>query len=78
MRHLGVGSMPPQWSALRRCRTPLELLIGENDTKFRALATRIAAMAPRARQRVVAGAGHNVTLEAPAEVRAAIQSLQTR
>jgi 2-succinyl-6-hydroxy-2,4-cyclohexadiene-1-carboxylate synthase len=78
MRHLGVGAMPPQWSALRRCQTPIELLIGENDTKFRAVATRIVATAPRVRQRVVAGAGHNVALEAPAEVRVVIQALRGR
>jgi 2-succinyl-6-hydroxy-2,4-cyclohexadiene-1-carboxylate synthase len=76
MRHLGVGAMPPWWAALRRCQTPLELLVGEQDTKFRLLATRIVAAAPRARQRVVAGVGHNVALEAPAEVRVAIQSLR--
>jgi pimeloyl-ACP methyl ester carboxylesterase len=44
---------------------PVDLVVGERDEKFRALALQMAAALPRARIHVVGGAGHAVHLEAP-------------
>ena len=44
---------------------PVELVVGERDEKFRAIAERMEAALPDARLHVVAGAGHAVQLEAP-------------
>ena len=44
---------------------PVELIVGERDGKFRAIAERMAAAIPAARLHVVDGAGHAVHLEQP-------------
>jgi len=65
MRGLGLGRMPSLWEALASSPTRFVFVAGERDAKFRALAERAAQVAPRARLHVVAGAGHDVLLEAP-------------
>jgi 2-succinyl-6-hydroxy-2,4-cyclohexadiene-1-carboxylate synthase len=72
---LGLAVMPDLRPALPRLETPLHLLVGERDDKFRALAQEIAALAPRARMTIVPGVGHNVVLEAPGSVVEAIAAL---
>ena len=69
MRRLGQGRMPSMWSHLGRCETPLRLLVGERDEKYRAIAERMLALAPSASLRVVPGAGHNLLVERPDVVR---------
>ena len=44
---------------------PVELVVGERDEKFRAIAERMAERLPDARLHVVEGAGHAVHLERP-------------
>jgi len=65
LRGLGTGVMPTLWDRLADLAMPVELVVGERDEKFRAIADRMAAALPRARARVVAGTGHAVHLEAP-------------
>src|SRR5215216_7038135 len=65
LRGLGTGVMPPLWDRLAGLAMPVELVVGERDEKFRAIADRMAVALPRARVRVVGGAGHAVHLEAP-------------
>lgn len=62
---LGLGRMPALWDALATCPVPLVFVTGELDTKFTAVAEDAARVARDASTRVVAGAGHNVGLEAP-------------
>jgi 2-succinyl-6-hydroxy-2,4-cyclohexadiene-1-carboxylate synthase len=65
LRGLGAGVMPPLWGRLGELAMPVELVVGERDEKFRAIADRMAVALPRAQVRVIAGAGHAVHLEAP-------------
>ncbi|MXX61919.1 MAG: alpha/beta fold hydrolase [Holophagales bacterium] len=68
MRVLGLGAMPDYRPALRDVACPVELIVGGLDTKFEALARQMAETLPNAAVHVVEGAGHNVLLEAPAEL----------
>ena len=65
LRGLGTGVMPPLWDRLADPVTPVELVVGERDEKFRDVATRMAERLRDARVHVVPGAGHAVHLEAP-------------
>ena len=66
LRGLGTGAMPPLWERLGELAMPVDLVVGERDGKFRAIAERMAAAIPAARVHVVPGAGHAVHLEQPA------------
>jgi 2-succinyl-6-hydroxy-2,4-cyclohexadiene-1-carboxylate synthase len=68
LRGLGTGALPSLWDRLGEIDTPVALVVGEHDEKFRAIATRMASELPRARVVVMPGAGHAVHLEAPAAV----------
>jgi 2-succinyl-6-hydroxy-2,4-cyclohexadiene-1-carboxylate synthase len=68
LRGLGTGVMPPMWDRLGELTVPVELVVGERDEKFRAIASRMEAALPDARTHVVEGAGHAVHLEAPDRV----------
>jgi 2-succinyl-6-hydroxy-2,4-cyclohexadiene-1-carboxylate synthase len=65
LRGLGTGVMPSLWDRLGELALPVELVVGERDEKFHAIAQRMEAALPEARLHVVAGAGHAVQLEAP-------------
>lgn len=67
LRALGTGAMEPLWDRLAALRPPTLLVVGAGDAKFRSVAERMAAaIGPRARVEVVAGAGHSVPLDQPA------------
>jgi 2-succinyl-6-hydroxy-2,4-cyclohexadiene-1-carboxylate synthase len=68
LRGLGTGVMPSLWDRLGELATPVDLVVGERDAKFRALNEAMAARIPEAALHVIAGAGHAVHLERPAEV----------
>jgi 2-succinyl-6-hydroxy-2,4-cyclohexadiene-1-carboxylate synthase len=68
LRGLGTGVMPPLWQRLGELTTPVDLVVGERDEKFGAIAERMGAALPSARLHVVEGAGHAVHLEAPEAV----------
>ncbi|HKH18632.1 MAG TPA: 2-succinyl-6-hydroxy-2,4-cyclohexadiene-1-carboxylate synthase [Solirubrobacteraceae bacterium] len=65
LRGLGTGAMPPLWERLEELAMPVELVVGERDEKFRAIAERMAPALDDARLHVVPGAGHAAHLEAP-------------
>lgn len=65
MRTLSLGAMPSYWGELPGLDLPVDLVVGEHDAKFIAVAQRMAALLPAATLHVVPGAGHNVVLEAP-------------
>jgi 2-succinyl-6-hydroxy-2,4-cyclohexadiene-1-carboxylate synthase len=68
LRGLGTGALPSLWDRLGELRTPVTLIVGERDQKFRGIATQMARVLPQARVEVVAGVGHAVHLEAPGRV----------
>ena len=65
LRGLGTGTLPSLWDRLGEVAVPVDLVVGERDRKFRAIAEEMAAVMPFARVTVVAGAGHAVQLERP-------------
>lgn len=68
LRVLGLGSMPDYHERVRDIEVPVTLMTGALDTKFEAIADTMAGVLPRARRLTVAGAGHNLLLEAPQAV----------
>lgn len=65
LRGLGTGVMPSLWERLPSLTFPVDLIVGERDEKFRAIAERMAGALVDARVHVIPGAGHAVHLEAP-------------
>jgi 2-succinyl-6-hydroxy-2,4-cyclohexadiene-1-carboxylate synthase len=65
LRGLGTGVMPPLWERLGELAMPVDLVVGERDEKFRALAAQMAERIADSRVHVVPGAGHVAHLEAP-------------
>lgn len=74
---LSAGVLPSLWERLPEIAVPVELVVGERDAKFRAIADRMAAALPRARIAVIPDAGHAAHLEAPGLVAAVIEAGQT-
>lgn len=74
LRGIGTGAMTPLWERLEELRMPVAVLAGGRDMKFVAIARRLASAIPRASLTIVPGAGHALTLEAPAAVADAIEA----
>jgi 2-succinyl-6-hydroxy-2,4-cyclohexadiene-1-carboxylate synthase len=71
LRLLGTGAQEPVWERLGELTMPVLLMAGEHDTKFSALAFRLAAgIGPTAGLSFVPGAGHAAHLERPESVAA--------
>ena len=74
LRRLGTGVQESLWDRLGELRPPALLVAGERDPKFAGIAREMAAaIGPAARVAVVAGAGHAVHLERPAETAALVE-----
>lgn len=67
LRGVGTGVQPPLYARLPTLHLPVLLIAGELDTKFTAIARRMAQVLPQAQLRIIAGAGHTVHLERPEE-----------
>jgi 2-succinyl-6-hydroxy-2,4-cyclohexadiene-1-carboxylate synthase len=65
LRGLGTGALPSLWERLPELDVPVELVVGERDAKFQAIAAEMAAALADARVHVLGGAGHAAHLEAP-------------
>jgi 2-succinyl-6-hydroxy-2,4-cyclohexadiene-1-carboxylate synthase len=75
LRRLGTGVQASLWERLGELRPPVLLVAGERDPKFAGIAREMAAaIGPTARVAVVAGAGHAVQLERPAETAALVEA----
>jgi 2-succinyl-6-hydroxy-2,4-cyclohexadiene-1-carboxylate synthase len=72
LRGFGTGVMEPLWERLPELQTPVTLIAGERDEKFRAIAERMRERLPHADLVVVPGPGHAAQLEAPELVARAI------
>ena len=68
LRGLGTGALPSLWGRLGQLDVPVDLVVGERDAKFRAIASEMAAGLRRASLHVVSDTGHAVHLEAPEAV----------
>ena len=66
LRLAGTGTQEPLWSRLGELTMPVLVIAGQDDTKFAALAERLAAgIGGHATLAIVGGAGHTVHLEQP-------------
>ena len=65
LRRQGTGTQEPLWDRLGEITAPVLVVVGERDTKYLALADRLAAALPRAERSVIADAGHTCHLEQP-------------
>jgi 2-succinyl-6-hydroxy-2,4-cyclohexadiene-1-carboxylate synthase len=65
LRGLGTGVMEPLWDRLPELQTPVTLITGERDAKFRALAEQMVQRLPNAQHVVIPGTGHAPQLERP-------------
>lgn len=72
LRSLGWAHMPDLVPALAAVRTPVRLLVGALDGPFRDAASGLAWHVSTARVTVVPNVGHNLILEAPHAVAAAL------
>jgi 2-succinyl-6-hydroxy-2,4-cyclohexadiene-1-carboxylate synthase len=72
LRGLGTGVMEPLWDRLPDLQTPVTLIVGERDEKFRAIAERMRERLPHADLVIVPGTGHAAQLESPELVARAI------
>jgi 2-succinyl-6-hydroxy-2,4-cyclohexadiene-1-carboxylate synthase len=67
LRGVGAGVQPSLFSRLPTLQIPVLLIAGELDTKFTAIARRMAQLLPQAQLCIIPGAGHTVHLERPEE-----------
>jgi 2-succinyl-6-hydroxy-2,4-cyclohexadiene-1-carboxylate synthase len=72
MRGLSVGAMQPLWERLGELTMPVELVVGERDRKFLALAELALPLLPRGSLTVLDG-GHGLPLENPEGVAATLE-----
>jgi 2-succinyl-6-hydroxy-2,4-cyclohexadiene-1-carboxylate synthase len=64
LRGLGTGEMAPLWDRLGELAMPVTVVVGERDSKYRALGNRMAGLMPDAELVVIPG-GHGLVLESP-------------
>ena len=72
MRALSLARMPDWGPSLPGIALPVRLMAGALDEKFVALARAMAGRIPGARLTIVPGAGHNVLIERPSAIIAAL------
>jgi 2-succinyl-6-hydroxy-2,4-cyclohexadiene-1-carboxylate synthase len=65
LRGMGAGLQQPLWSRLARLDLPVQLIVGDDDTRYCAIARRMQNLLPRADLTVVAEAGHTVHVDQP-------------
>ena len=68
LRYFGTGAMPDYWPTLAQLQVPTTLITGTLDAKFTAINEQMATLLPVVNHEQVAGAGHNVHFEQPAQV----------
>lgn len=69
---LSLGAMPDYTGCFADLSAPITVLTGDLDLKFQALTPALCALFPRSARHNIAGAGHNLPLEAPSAVAAAL------
>ena len=72
LRGAGTGAQASYWSQLPQLRIPTLLLTGALDTKFCAVAARMAAANPGFRTQQIVDAGHCIHLEQPQHYQCAV------
>lgn len=73
LRGLSVSRQDPLWDRLRGVKVPVLWIAGALDEKYARIAQRAAARTHAASVRIIADAGHNVHVERPTDVEAAVR-----
>lgn len=73
LRGMGTGAMPSLWDKLASLPMPVQLIVGELDTKFVAINKEMADLIPNVELEIIADAGHAVHLEKPDAVNTTLQ-----
>jgi 2-succinyl-6-hydroxy-2,4-cyclohexadiene-1-carboxylate synthase len=68
LRAFGAGVMEPVWERLHELTMPVDVVAGERDLKYCAIAERLVAGLSDARLHVIPGAGHGLPREAAWDV----------
>jgi 2-succinyl-6-hydroxy-2,4-cyclohexadiene-1-carboxylate synthase len=63
LQGMGLGKQPSLWNRLKFLSTPILILAGEKDEKFRKIAFQMREIHPDFRVSVVKGCGHNIHFE---------------
>ncbi len=78
LRGMGTGVMPSLWDDLANLPMPVQLIVGELDTKFVAINKEMADLIPDVQLEIISDAGHAVHLEKPDEVNTTLQRFLKR
>jgi 2-succinyl-6-hydroxy-2,4-cyclohexadiene-1-carboxylate synthase len=79
LRGMGAGQQAPLWSRLGELSLPVQLIVGQHDARYCAIARRLHAAIPHATLSICQDAGHTVHLERPDAFAAALTTfLQER
>lgn len=78
LRGMGAGRQTPLWSRLPQITQPVQLIVGELDTRYREIGTRMQALLAQANLAVVSDAGHTVHLDQPAQFVRLVESVLVR
>jgi 2-succinyl-6-hydroxy-2,4-cyclohexadiene-1-carboxylate synthase len=78
LRGLGTGTQPSFWDVLDRVRVPVLVVVGSDDSKYRAVGARMSDTLPAATLEIIPGAGHAPHLERPAEWLAVVEAFLDR
>jgi 2-succinyl-6-hydroxy-2,4-cyclohexadiene-1-carboxylate synthase len=62
---MGAGQQTPLWSRLQGLKKPVLIVVGEQDTRYRHIAERMAPLLPAGKVAVVPDAGHTVHVDQP-------------
>ncbi len=68
LRGLSPGRVPAVWDRLAELPMPVDVVVGQRDRRYRAIADRLVAGVPDGALHVVPGAGHGLLREAPGAV----------
>ncbi|MEH2148834.1 2-succinyl-6-hydroxy-2,4-cyclohexadiene-1-carboxylate synthase [Nostoc sp.] len=67
LKFMGTGNQPSLWERLKDNTTPLLLLAGENDEKFKYINTEIANICKIAELKIISNTAHNIHFENPVQ-----------
>jgi 2-succinyl-6-hydroxy-2,4-cyclohexadiene-1-carboxylate synthase len=73
LRLCGTGTQLPLWERLVELNMPMLAMAGDHDSKFLAIAERVAATAPDGRFATIHGASHAAHLQQPGQVAARLE-----
>lgn len=73
LREMGTGAQQSLWDDWKGMSLPVLMMIGEQDSKYLAIATEMARCNARSQMKIFAGCAHDIHTAAPAEFAAAVE-----